>query len=88
METGGLYETSGRAWVVKPDPERMKSVYHPGEWTQMRVTARGGVVEVRINGQLTARLEDDPGRLEGHFALQLHGGQDLHVEFRDLQIRP
>jgi hypothetical protein len=87
METGGLYETGGRAWVVKPDPGLLERIYSPGEWTRMSVHAVGGEVEVWINGERTAALSDDPGRREGHFALQLHGGQDLHVEFRRLEVR-
>ncbi|MBK8974677.1 MAG: sulfatase-like hydrolase/transferase [Planctomycetes bacterium] len=86
-ETGGLYETGGRAWVVKPDATAMQDVYRPGEWTRMTLRARGGDVDVRVNGTETARLRGDPGRREGHLALQLHGGQDLHVEFRGLEIR-
>lgn len=88
FETGGLYETGGRAWVVKPDPQEMRAIYHPGEWTEMTVSAVGGDVEVRVNGHVTATLTGDAGRREGHFALQLHGGQDLHVEFRNLKVRP
>ncbi|MCP3918639.1 MAG: sulfatase-like hydrolase/transferase [bacterium] len=87
FETGGLYETGGRAWVVKPDPEAMRAIYRPGEWTEMAVRADGRDVEVRVNGQVTAELTDDPGRREGHFALQLHGDQDLHVEFRNVRVR-
>ena len=87
MDTGGLYETGGRQWVIKPDPAFIESIYTPGEWTAMTVTATGGDVEVRVNGHVTATLVDDPGRREGHFALQLHGSQDLHVEYRNVEIR-
>ncbi len=87
MATGGLYETGGRAWVVKPDPDRMRMVYTPGEWTRMRIRAVGRDVEVFVNDESTAILRDDPGRLEGHIGLQLHGGQDMHVEFRNLELQ-
>jgi hypothetical protein len=87
METGGLYETGGRKWVTKPDPALMEETYTPGEWTQMTVRAVGGDVEVRINGIITARLENDPGQGSGRLALQLHGSQSVHVEFKDLEIR-
>ncbi|MFN3245053.1 MAG: DUF1080 domain-containing protein [Planctomycetota bacterium] len=86
LETGGLYETGGRAWVVKPDPQRMREVYQPGEWTSLRIRAVGRDVDVYVNGYRTASLRDDPGRTEGHLGLQLHGGQDMHVEFRNLQL--
>ena len=87
QETGGLYETGGRAWVVKPTKEEIpKKKYKPGEWTDLELSARAGRIVVRINGQKTAALVDDPGRKEGHIGLQLHGGQDMHVEFKDIAI--
>lgn len=86
QNVGGLYETGGRAWVAQPDPDVIRKIYRPGEWNEMTVTARGRRVVVHLNGQKTVELKDDPGRLEGHFALQLHGGQDMEVMFKDVQI--
>jgi len=84
---GGLYETRGRAWVVKPKPQQVAESFKPGEWNTMTVTAKGRDVTVKVNGTKTAELTDDPGRTEGHIALQLHGGQDMHVEFKDIEIK-
>lgn len=84
---GGLYETGGRAWVAQPDPETTKQCYKPNEWNEMTVSAHGRHIVVQLNGTQTAELADDPGRLEGHFALQLHGGQDMEVMFKDIQIQ-
>jgi len=84
---GGLYETGGRAWVVQPKPEKIKEYFKPGEWNDMTVTAKGRDVTVTVNGVTTAELKNDPGRTEGRIALQLHGGQDMHVEFKDVEIR-
>ena len=86
-DVGGLYETGGRAWVVQPTPEQVKKYFKPGQWNEMTVTAEGRNVVVHVNGQKSAELKDDPGRTEGHLALQLHGGQDMHVEFKDIEIR-
>ena len=87
QETGGLYETGGRAWVVKPSKEEIpKKKYKPGEWTDLQLSAHGGRIVVRINGRKTAELVDDPGRTEGHIGLQLHGGDEMHVEFKNLEI--
>ena len=87
MATGGLYETLGRAWVKKPDAEVMKKLYKPGEWTDMTVYANGGTIRVSINGKKVVELKDDPGAVEGHFALQLHGSQKMNVAFKDIYIR-
>jgi hypothetical protein len=85
--TGGLYETGGRLWVVKLEEEKVKGIYTPGEWTRLGITAVGGKIVVRVNGVITAKLEDDPGRAKGHFALQLHGRQDMQVEFKDVRLK-
>ena len=85
-DVAGLYETGGRAWVAQPDPELIKKIYKPGEWNQMTVTAQGRHVVVELNGTKTVELTDDPGRLEGHLALQLHGGQDMEVMFKDIEL--
>jgi hypothetical protein len=84
---GGLYETGGRAWVVKPDAERVKGCFKPGDWNEMTITAKGKDVSVQLNGTTTAELKNDPGRLAGHFGLQLHGGNEMHVEFKDIEIQ-
>lgn len=84
---GGLYETSGRGWVVQPDSADVKKWYKPGEWNTMTVRAEGNSVVVQVNGMKTAEIRNDPGRTEGHIALQLHGGQDMHVLFKDMEIR-
>ncbi len=85
-DVGGLYETNGRSWVSQPTPEQVASWFKPGEWNEMTVTAKGGHVAVHINGIKSAELENDPGRKDGRFALQIHGGQDVDVRFKDIEI--
>lgn len=85
-ETGGLYETGGRAWVVEHPADKKTPWYRKGEWNQLTVSAHGQRVTVHVNGQQTASLPKDSGRLSGHLALQLHGGQDMWVEYRDIEI--
>ncbi|MDE0890048.1 MAG: exo-alpha-sialidase [Phycisphaerales bacterium] len=87
-ELGGLYETRGRGWVVKPAPAVIESIRRrAGPWLEMRVHAIGGDVDVFIDGVRTAGLRDDPGRRRGRLALQLHANQDVEVDFRSLRIR-
>jgi hypothetical protein len=85
-DIGGLYETHGRAWVVKPTPEEVKKYFKPGDWNEMTVDAQGKNITVTVNGVKTAELKGDPGRTTGYLALQLHGGQDVEVYFKDLEI--
>ena len=86
-EVGGLYETSMRAWVSKPDPKLIARTVKPGEWTDLLVTAVGDDITVSLNGvRVTELLGDKKCLKEGHIALQLHGGQDMKVQFKDLAI--
>jgi hypothetical protein len=85
--SGGLYETNGRAWVAQPKPELVQKAFKPNEWNEMVVSAQGGDIEVTLNGVKTADLKNDPGKwTKGHIALQLHGGNDMLVMFKDIEI--
>lgn len=86
-ETGGLYETGGRAWVVQTDKEAVKKVLKTGDWNQMTVEAAGERLKVTVNGLVTADLQDPKGRKSGHLGFQLHGGMDMRVEYRDAAVR-
>jgi hypothetical protein len=85
-DVGGLYETGGRAWVVQPSEHDVRTWFEPGRWNTMTVSAHGKWIVVHVNGRKTAEVHDDPGRIEGRLALQLHGGQDMEVHFRDIQM--
>jgi hypothetical protein len=85
MEVGGLYETLGRAWVIKP--EKIAPRFKENDWNEMVVAAIGPNVTVAVNGVQTAQLKDDPGARRGHLGLQLHGSQQMHVEFKDIEIK-
>lgn len=85
-DAGGLYETGGRGWVVQPKPEDVKTWFRPGEWNVMTVTAEGRDLFVDVNGHRSAEVRGDPGRLEGHFGLQLHGGQEMLIEFESVEV--
>ena len=87
QETGGLYETGGRAWVHRPTAEVIKKrKYKKDEWTDLELSAIGGHIVVKINGVISTELKNDKSRRKGHIGLQLHGGQKMHVEFKDILI--
>ncbi|MEZ0327714.1 MAG: DUF1080 domain-containing protein [Fimbriimonas sp.] len=87
-DVGGIWETAGRGWVYKPTPEiHAKANFKPGEWTKMEVTALGTRYIVKLNGQLITVIDDPKSRKEGRVALQLHGGVDMTVEFKDIYLR-
>lgn len=86
-DVGGLYCSDGRGWVLQPKKEDVAKGFKPGEWNSMTISARGRRVAVNVNDWRTAELlNDEKGRLEGRFALQLHGSQDLHVLFKGIEV--
>lgn len=84
---GGLYETLGRAWVKKVPAEKVKTFYKKHDWNEMTVRAVGTHIIVNVNGVKTAELTNDHGNTEGYFGLQLHGGQDMEVYFKDIFLK-
>ncbi len=86
-DVGGIWETAGRGWVSKPDAAlHAKTGFKPGEWTKMDVAAKGTHYTVKLNGTTTVDIDDPAGRKEGFVALQLHGGMEMTVEFRDIHL--
>ena len=85
-QAGGLYETGGREWVVAPDPALVAEHYRAEDWNETIVYALGSRLAVDLNGWRSAELAGDPGRSEGHFGLQLHGGQAMRLELRSIEV--
>jgi hypothetical protein len=86
QNVGGLYESYGRQWLSLPKPEEVAKYFKPQEWNEMTVEGHGPHVVVHINGQKAGEINDPTIRMEGPFALQIHGGQDVDVMFKDIKI--
>lgn len=84
--TGGIYESYGRGWIIKPDPELDKHLKF-GEWNKMKIRVVGDLVETWLNGQKMITLEDELiGKATGIIALQIHDGGGIKVQWRNLYI--
>jgi len=85
--TGGVYESYGRGWLIKPDPELDKHLKF-GDWNKMRVLVVGDKVETFLNGQPMITFEDEKiGQATGKIALQIHSGGGIKVQWRNLNIK-
>jgi hypothetical protein len=83
---GGLYESYGRNWLNLPSAERVKEYFKPQEWNEMTVEGHGQHIVVHINGKKAGEIDNMNIRTEGPFALQMHGGQDVNVLFKDIKL--
>jgi len=85
--TGGIYESYGRGWLIKPDPALDKHL-RMGEWNTMRITAKDNVVTTYLNGQEMISIDDEKiGAATGQICLQIHDGGGIKVRWRNLKIR-
>lgn len=86
--TGGIYESYGRGWLIKPDPE-LDSFLKFGEWNKMKIRVVGDLVQTWLNGQKMIELQDEKiGEANGIIALQIHDGGGIKVQWRNLLITP
>ncbi len=82
----GLYETGGRGWIVTPSQDQVKNLYKQKKWNQMTISAYGDRIVTHLNGRKMVEQKNDSGRKKGHFALQLHGGQKMNVQYKDIKL--
>lgn len=85
--TGGIYESYGRGWLIKPEPEKDKAL-KMGEWNKMTVKVVGNVVTTFLNGTQMITLDDAKiGGKDGCIALQIHSGGGIKVKWRKIKIK-
>ena len=83
-DTGGVYESYGREWLIKPDKEKDK-VLKMGKWNKMRIRVVGNLIQSWLNGTSMISLEDEMiGKGKGSIALQIHDGGGIKVRWRNL----
>ncbi|MBE9489307.1 MAG: DUF1080 domain-containing protein [Bacteroidetes bacterium] len=84
--TGGIYESYGRGWLIKPDAEKDKAL-KMGEWNQMKIKVMGSSVTTWLNGVEMVTITDDKiGEGEGSIALQIHDGGGIKVRWRNIYL--
>lgn len=86
--TGGIYESYGRGWLIQPEPEKDKAL-KMGEWNTMKIKVVGPSITTWLNGTEMIHLEDEKiGAGKGSVALQIHDGGGIKVRWRNIQLTP
>ena len=87
LHTGGIYESYGRGWLIKPKEEDEKML-KADEWNSMRIEARGDKVTSWLNGKEMVQITDKKiGEGNGFIALQIHDGGGIKVRWRNIRIK-
>ncbi|WP_162340051.1 3-keto-disaccharide hydrolase [Cyclobacterium salsum] len=86
-DTGGVYESYGRGWLIKPDPELDRHLKF-GEWNDIKIRVKGDRVRTWLNGKKMVDYSDEKiGQGEGQIALQIHSGGGLKISWKDIEVK-
>ena len=84
--TGGIYESYGREWLIKPNPKDEN--LNIGDWNSMKIMVKGDLVKTWLNGVEMISLEDKLiGNGKGAIALQIHEGDNVKVRWRNIKLQ-
>jgi Domain of Unknown Function (DUF1080) len=87
LHTGGIYESYGRGWLIKPKEEDEK-ILRPTDWNTMRIQVINDQVTTWLNGQQIVDLKDEKiGEGKGFIALQIHDGGGIKVRWKNIRIK-
>ena len=85
--TGGIYESYGRGWLIKPDSLNEKYL-KTGKWNKLKLRVVGDEVTTWLNGKQMIYLKDQKiGAGNGFIALQIHDGGGIKVRWRKFKIK-
>lgn len=85
--TGGIYESYGRGWLIKPDPGK-DPILRMNQWNAMRIVTNGPKITTYLNGVEMIHLEDEKiGKGKGSIALQIHDGGGIKVRWRNITLK-
>ncbi len=85
-DTGGIYESYGRGWLIQI-PDEKEDILKMGEWNTLKIRVVGGEVTTWLNGTQMANLNDEKiAQGKGAIALQIHDGGGIKVYWRNLRV--
>ena len=86
-DTGGIYESYGRGWLVQI-PDEKENILKEKDWNTMRIRVEGDNVRTWLNGVEMVNLTDEKiGKAQGRIALQIHDGGGIKVLWRNLSLQ-
>lgn len=87
LHTGGIYESYGRGWLIKPSPEKEAALKY-GEWNNLKIRVKGNQVTSWLNGvEMVDFSDDNIGAANGKIALQIHDGGGIKVYWRNIRLK-
>jgi len=86
-DTGGIYESYGRGWLVQI-PDEKENILKMGEWNLLKIRVVGDQVTTWLNNEQMVDLKDEKiGKGEGAIALQIHSGGGIKVKWKNIKVK-
>lgn len=86
-----LIDSTGKRTINNfADPAKLLDAFKKGDWNEYKIVAKGRNVTIWLNDVLMCKVEDYEQKYaasKGIIALQLHSGEPMRVEFKDIRIR-
>ena len=87
LHTGGVYESYGRGWLIKPEPEKEEALKE-GKWNSLKIRVVGNQLTSWLNETEMVNISDEKiGEGKGFIALQIHDGGGIKVRWRNIIIK-
>lgn len=74
----------GKGYPV--EAEGVADLLKTDDWNHMRIEVRGMEYVCFLNGEKVMTYTSDTGIPAGPIGLQLHGGKDMEIDFRDIKV--
>jgi hypothetical protein len=87
---GKLYDEARRGKVLAgPTDEVLKKALKPGDWNDYEIRAVGAKIALTLNGVKTAEYTEEDKNIprDGIFAVQIHSGGPMEVQFKNLRLK-
>lgn len=85
-DTGGIYESYGRGWLVRI-PDEKENILKMGEWNSLKIRVVDDNVKTWLNGEAMVDFTDEKiGEGNGFIALQIHSGGGIKIQWKNLEL--
>ena len=87
LHSGGIYESYGRGWLIKPN-KKYDDIVKMMSWNKMKIKVLNENITTWINGKKMIQISDSKiGDANGSIALQIHDGGGIKVRWRNIRVK-
>ena len=87
LHSGGIYESYGRGWLIKPN-KKYDDIVKMMSWNKMKIKVLNEKITTWINGKKMIQISDSKiGEANGSIAVQIHDGGGIKVRLRNIRVK-